>query len=273
MATAVFTDAEMTLAIVSGQPPGSDWFNIVAPAWLISDSMNGSSGTVTYTSPAAPTTQAHLTPLSFLDDDASIPPVITMTNVEVQFTYTVVCSGSTLITDGVNPVAIPAGGGSAAFDSNSDPAVYFGGTSRADLFGGGTAWQFSTTDVSLSQAVTVSGYTVTVTYTVPVSPEVTRIKPSTGSVNGGQSVTITGTGFTGALSATLGGVALTSFVVVDDETITGVTGEHASGLVDVDVAGVGTLTDGYAYIIPPSFRLPPLPTNTPIRQGGGTRRG
>ncbi|MEO6115852.1 MAG: IPT/TIG domain-containing protein, partial [Pseudolysinimonas sp.] len=56
-----------------------------------------------------------------------------------------------------------------------------------------------------------------------------------GPDTGGTPVTITGTGFTGATSATFGGVAGTSFVVVNDTTITVVTPPHAAGAVDVVV--------------------------------------
>ncbi len=105
----------------------------------------------------------------------------------------------------------------------------------------------------------------------PQTGSVISIRPRAGSVNGGQSVTIRGTSFTGAPGASVGGIALTSFVVVDDETITGITGEHAAGVVDVEVTGVGTLTGGYEYVLPVLILLPPLPVRTPIMQGGGKR--
>ncbi len=58
-------------------------------------------------------------------------------------------------------------------------------------------------------------------------PTVSAISPDVGDFTGGVPVTITGTAFTGATGATIGGVAITSFVVVNDTTITGVTGAHA----------------------------------------------
>lgn len=261
----------MTLVLVQSNPPGSDWENIVEPAWILADSMNGSSGTVTYTSPAG--SEGHLLAASLLDDDGSVPPVITVTAIRIQFDWTVTCSGATQWYDSINTQAVLAGGGAGSFDGTVGPIPYWGADDRAAVFNNIVLWQFLTNGVSLTQAITVSNFTITVTYTAAATPEVTRINPSAGSVNGSQTVTITGTGFTGAPSATIGGVALTLFVVVDDETITGVTGQHASGVVDVEVTGVGTLTNGYTYVIPPSFRLPPLPTRTPIMQGGRSRRG
>lgn len=91
----------------------------------------------------------------------------------------------------------------------------------------------------------------------PIS--VSSISPSNGDVAGGTSVTITGSGFTNAVGAFVGGVPLTSFVVVNDTTITGVTGAHAAGSpVDVVVHGdtlIGTLASAYTY----QFNLASLP--------------
>lgn len=57
------------------------------------------------------------------------------------------------------------------------------------------------------------------------------ITPATGPAAGGTAVKIKGNNFSGAAGATLGGVALTNFKVVDNTTITGTTGAHAAGAV------------------------------------------
>lgn len=67
------------------------------------------------------------------------------------------------------------------------------------------------------------------------APTVTAIAPATGTSAGGTAVTITGTGFGGATSATIGGNAVTSFTVVSNTSITGVTAAHAVGATDVVV--------------------------------------
>jgi len=72
-------------------------------------------------------------------------------------------------------------------------------------------------------------------YIQPDAPIITGITPDSGPTTGGTSVTITGSAFTGATSATFDGVAGSSFVVVDDTTITVVTPPHAVGAVDVVV--------------------------------------
>jgi hypothetical protein len=78
---------------------------------------------------------------------------------------------------------------------------------------------------------------------------VTSITPATGTTAGGTAVTIKGTNFAGATGVTIG-VAATSVVVVNDTTITCVTGATTSGAKNVVVAddsGNATLTNGYTY--------------------------
>ena len=91
---------------------------------------------------------------------------------------------------------------------------------------------------------------VTAPTAVTPAPDLVSISPSSGAAAGGTAVTLTGTGFTGATGATVGGVALSSFTVVDDTSITGTTGMHGAGAVDVVVTGPGgsdTLVGGYTY--------------------------
>jgi hypothetical protein len=89
---------------------------------------------------------------------------------------------------------------------------------------------------------------------LPGSPAVTSVTPSTGPPIGGNTVTITGTGFTGATSVTFGGVAAMSFTVVSDTTITVVVPSGStSGAVSVIVTtGVGSNAANslYSYAIP-----------------------
>jgi IPT/TIG domain len=79
----------------------------------------------------------------------------------------------------------------------------------------------------------------------------TSISPATGAAAGGTPVTIRGTHLAGATGATLGGVALTSFAVVNDSTITGTTGAHAAGAVNLviqDDGGNVTANNAYTYV-------------------------
>jgi hypothetical protein len=106
------------------------------------------------------------------------------------------------------------------------------------------------------------------TYGTP-APTVLSITPNSGAVGGGQSVTITGTAFTGTTSVTFGGTTATSFNVVSDTSITAVTPSHAAGIVSVAVttaAGTGTGSNLYSYAASP-------PTVASISPNTGTTLG
>ncbi len=94
-------------------------------------------------------------------------------------------------------------------------------------------------------------------------PTVTSVSPSSGGV--GTSITITGTGFTGATSVTIGGTAATSFNVVNDTTITAVTpaGNVGSASVLVTTPG-GTNAANTAFTYLASNTAPTITSN-----GGG----
>jgi len=94
-----------------------------------------------------------------------------------------------------------------------------------------------------------NGSSGTATHTV-TGVTITTISPTSGSISGGTSVTITGTNFTGATAVTFGGTAAASFVVVSATQITAVTPAHATGTVDVSVTtatGTGTKTGAFTF--------------------------
>ena len=71
---------------------------------------------------------------------------------------------------------------------------------------------------------------------VGAGPAVTALAPPSGVEAGGTSVTVTGTGFTGATGVSFGATAATSFTVVSDTEITAVS-PPGTGMVDVTVTG------------------------------------
>jgi hypothetical protein len=87
------------------------------------------------------------------------------------------------------------------------------------------------------------GKTSTVTpadkYTYVAAPVVSSISPKAGPLTDGQSVTITGTGFTGATTVNFGGTAATHMTVVSGTSITATAPAHAAGVVDVTVITPG----------------------------------
>ena len=73
------------------------------------------------------------------------------------------------------------------------------------------------------------------------APTVTGINPTSGAVGGGVTVTVTGTGFTGATSVLFGSVLGTNLTVVSDTQLTVTSPAQAGGTVDVTVtAPAGT---------------------------------
>jgi hypothetical protein len=96
---------------------------------------------------------------------------------------------------------------------------------------------------------TVQGLKVSVTTTTTTVPTgtgggalaVTGVSPDLGTTAGGESVTISGSGFTGVAAVDFGTVAATSFKVVSPAEITAVSPAETAGHVDVTVVtGSGT---------------------------------
>jgi alpha-tubulin suppressor-like RCC1 family protein len=86
-------------------------------------------------------------------------------------------------------------------------------------------------------------------------PTITRLEPSSGPVAGGTSVTVTGSGFTGASAVNFGPHEATSFIVNSDDSITALT-PPGSGTVEVGVttpdgSTVFNSSEEFSYEAPP----------------------
>lgn len=80
------------------------------------------------------------------------------------------------------------------------------------------------------------------------APDLVSVEPTSGAAAGGETLTLTGTGFEGTTAVTVGGAAATDLVVVDDSTITVTTPATTAGAQDVVVTnpnGSDTLTGGF----------------------------
>jgi hypothetical protein len=88
------------------------------------------------------------------------------------------------------------------------------------------------------------------------SIDVTAITPTHGPIAGNTPVVISGDGFTTVSSVTFDGIAATSVVVVNSNTITCITPPHATG-VYIDV--VITATDGSTATLPASYQYRNVP--------------
>ena len=76
-------------------------------------------------------------------------------------------------------------------------------------------------------------------YTYAAAPTITSLTPTSGPRAGGTTVTIKGTGFTGATVVTFGKLDATSYTVVSDTKITAVAPAHAAGVITVRVTAPG----------------------------------
>lgn len=110
--------------------------------------------------------------------------------------------------------------------------------------------------VAIDPAGNTSSSSATNTFTVQALPSVTALSPSQGPASGGTTVTVTGTGFSGATSVSFGGASATGFTVNSATQITA-TAPTGSGTVNVTVttaAGASATGSGnqFTYIDAPT---------------------
>jgi glucose/arabinose dehydrogenase len=133
------------------------------------------------------------------------------------------------------------------------------------------------TNTDAQSGSVASGYT----YVAPPpptpnpAPTVASITPNSGTTNGGNTVTITGTGFLSGATVKLGGASAGAVVLVNNTTIAAIAPAHTAGAVSVQVTNTdsksGTLTNGYTYTAPTSPN--PAPMVTAITPNSGVSTG
>ncbi|MDH6235780.1 choice-of-anchor G family protein [Cryobacterium sp. CG_9.6] len=106
-------------------------------------------------------------------------------------------------------------------------------------------------------------------FTFTLVAQVITVTPNTGPEAGANTVTITGVCFTSATSLLFGATPATSFVVVNDTTITAVV-PAGTGLVDVTVTGGGTCGTG---TLPGAYTFLPAAAITGIVADNGPQTG
>jgi hypothetical protein len=177
-----------------------------------------------------------------------------------------------------------AGGGHLTITGTGFPgasAVHFGATSAAYAVLDATHIDATipagsgVVDVTVSTSAGTSLTTALDHYTYASSgalPTVTGISPTSGPTAGGQSVTITGSGFVNGATVSVGGQAATGVGVDSATQITATTPAHAAGTVDVVVSTTGgtsttSANDHYTYVAPSA------PTVTAVSPTSGPAAG
>lgn len=198
-----------------------------------------------------------------VDVTVTTPGGTSATNVNDRFTYLTPTSISA-------PTIIPNGGtfnGPVSVQiQNSDVsgAVYYNLSNVMPTVSGSVYYQAPFT-VSASTTVTAAVYDqdsgvwsnpVTADFTIDyLVPTITSISPTSGQAAGGTSVTVSGTGFTGATAVKFGTTDATSYTV-NSSTIITATSPAGSGTVDVTVTTPGGTSatgsgDQFTYMFPP----------------------
>jgi hypothetical protein len=161
--------------------------------------------------------------------------VTSATSAKDQYLYT---SGTPTVTS-ISPATGPAAGGTSV-------TIYGAGFSTASTVNFGNNAAPSVTFISNTQIIASSPAgmgTVDVTVYTPqggtsatsandkynYGPVITSSSPSSGTKNGGNTVTITGAGFTGATAVSFGGTPAASFTVNSDSQIKAISPAHAPG--------------------------------------------
>jgi hypothetical protein len=144
-------------------------------------------------------------------------------------------------------------------------AVSFGGTAATTF----TVVSATSINAKIGRGAsgTVSVTTASGTGTLPgfsylPPPTITSFSPTSGKT--GQTITITGTNFTGATAVSFGGRAATSFTVVSATSITAVVGTGKTGNVRVVTANGAITKSGFTYLPPPT-----ITSFSPISAGTG----
>ena len=173
----------------------------------------------------------------------------------------------------------------------------FTGASAVD-FGGSAAASYtvnSATSITASTPLGTPGATVDVTVTnngltsatssadqvtFTAHPVIYSVSPSSGTHNGGTTVTITGDDFSAVTSVMFGSTAAASYIVNSASSITAVSPAHAVGTVDITVSiamptdtSVITASDQFTFVTPLFLATPdsgdtdpagPLAPSTPL---------
>ena len=252
-----------TSVTTTGASPSTGSTTITLPPYVISPGHATPSGTGsagTFTADATGATSVTVSPGATGTLSLTIGAPVNLTEVA---SCVITDSGGTPITPPVMdtaPIALPAGSISAVLPNVGPPSggtavvihgIYLAGATNV-YFGPNPATSFTQLTPDAISAVAPAGTVGTVSVHVQTSagsstaspgdaftytdgPIVTGVSPSTGPPSGGTSVSISGSGFTGATAVDFGSAAAT--FTVDSATRITATTPAGTGVVDVTVDG------------------------------------
>lgn len=126
-------------------------------------------------------------------------------------------------------------------------------------------------DVTVTNASGVSPTSAADQFTFDSQPPtVTGLDVTSGSVDGGAAVTISGSHFIGATAVSFGAAAATSFTVNSDTSITAIAPAHSPGVVDLTIAngdGTSAITSADHFTF---ANLPPVVSSLGVNSGSTT---
>ena len=172
------------------------------------------------------------------------------------------------------------GGGTVSFTQGGVPVSNCSGLSLVAAGGAYKAVCQLTWAQSGSYAITANysgdsdgiGYApssaTTTVQVVNSAPAVSGVTPNAGSTTGGQTVTITGTNFTGATAVRFGTTAATNLTVVSDAQLTATVPAHAAGTVNVTVT---TPAGNSPAVSADKYTYDAVPTVSAISPASGAR--
>jgi large repetitive protein len=178
----------------------------------------------------------------------------------------------------VSPGSGPVGGGTQVVVTGTAltgaTAVTVGGAPCTGLTVTGDGSLTCTTPAgsgSSAVAVTTPGGTgsAPAAFTYVPAPQVEAVSPATGSSNGGDRITVTGTHLAGTAAIAVGATDCTSITVVDDSTVRCTTGAAPAGPADVTV----TTPYGRTTSSGPLFTVLAAPTLTSVAPDSGSMFG
>jgi hypothetical protein len=127
-------------------------------------------------------------------------------------------------------------GGVTAVDFGSTPSTLVTPVSQSEVDAvspGGTG----TVDITVTTSVGTTAVVPADEFTYVSTPSIQHVAPRAGSTLGGNRVTITGAGFTGATAVDFGADEAVTYTVESDQEIVATTPAEAAGTVDVTVSG------------------------------------